>query len=377
MISFVAGFALGTLRVSRHANAKARREPSARDRVPYVDATITRALSSPDFSRIALLLWDGNDPSLALFDPSAERIIWRESPGDSYDQFCWSPDGRWLAAVIDKGLAIVDRDGHARLVDKEGSYPVWRGPNSQRLAYAVSPYEGPGEARDYEPATGRHRSIRRLPARDGFMGIFGTRGRFCAAYLYERADYSWERIEVVDLDSGRQVLNVPGYQTNIEDAGFEMSPDGKVFTIRGHVSGSIYFIMGRVSEAATTLKRPNRAVLYQVDTGGVESVTWALDGSSDRAPYRTSSDPKYALVNSAQLRPMVIDLETGSMWGSLRPDQAYSWIDWWKPNPGVGPDEQFLVVRPDGLWTVVGDAGAGLYLGSEGSHLLLRHKRPY
>jgi hypothetical protein len=330
-IAFGAGLALGSFRLFHHAGIKQQPRAHAHlrarvhDGVPYVDAEIESVLASPDFTRIAMVLKSevkSEDAwAVAVFDPVAERIIFRESSDlDWATQWAWSPDGKWLAAVIGKGLALVDKQGRFRLVNKHGLYPAWRGSGSRRLAYVTRnpdafPEVDRGEVREYDTATGRERAIRRLRSANNCIGVFGTRGRLCAAYVRDVPGglYPRDRIEVVDLDSGRGILGMREYEQSFDYEGFDMSPDGNAFAIKARVSGSTFLIIGRTSDAATTLKHLNRAVFFESGQGNF-SVAWATNSS--RGPVRDvrydvfSSNPKYALVNGDTL-PMVIDLETG------------------------------------------------------------------
>jgi len=356
LFALMVGFSLGTIWRSRQTGGittHLAREATRLEGVPRVNAEIIRPVASPDFSRIALALRTKQKPSrhsdeysysAAIFDPVGKRIIARNTWYGN--EFKWSPDSKWLAVPDDNagnGVLVIDRDGCHRLVlRREVGWArfTWRESSPHKFVYATA-YS---RIREYDVDTGVDRLLvdKKLYQ---VVGLFNVKGRLCAAFWARRApsEQARDRVFVTDVDTGRIIVNVPGYGAFGGEDGvyFDMSPDGEHFVVRSGSGLSTVIFIGRTANASTTFK--THATIYS--DGGADQhdhLSWspgadpynrmhsAIINSSAKPPIRF--DPRWCRYSPLKLYPQVKH-------GRIRD----AWFGWWK-------DDSYLAVDQEGLW---------------------------
>jgi WD40 repeat protein len=88
---------------------------------------------SPDSRFVAVT--DEVQPFLRLVDTATGTARTLSVPAPTFDQFVWSPDGRWLAGAVGGNLARVDiKSGAIKQLAVGGSGATWS-PDSSRIAF--------------------------------------------------------------------------------------------------------------------------------------------------------------------------------------------------------------------------------------------------
>lgn len=269
-IVFAGGFLFVSSRLSQNAVERHRLACKEWDSVPFINGEIIKAQASPGFSSVDIIVVRKEDHFAALFDLKKKSIT-------------------------EEHLINYDNINAIQLIQKPS--------NQSKSIYYKSDYDTDVEILyEYDLKNKNSKVIRRLP-KCKCIGLFNIKDQPCVAVLYRATpgsstykwEYSWDRIDILDIYSGHKIVSISGQGWDLDWAILDMSPDGKMFYLIAGASGGACHLISQTSEAATALQNHNKAIFYY---NGVDKI---------------------------------------------------SYIGWWKYD-SKNKKQQFLVILPEGLW---------------------------
>lgn len=346
---------------------------ASKSSLPRVDGEIVKIRSSPDLMRIGLLVEkqvgeNSRSHNAVIFDPYERRILVQTGLVGYLDDLAWSSDSRHL--LVSYGgraeVRLLSTDGACRRITlpDELSDVEWHPTEPGRFFYSTQ-----YDVYEYSVESG---GVRHVYTGGDVDGLFLVNGETCVADSGRRKQATGlpfqpkSSIRVSRLSDHKAMLKVPLYEYGYSDGfEFDMSPDGRFFSLSSSASGGSVNVIARVEDAETVMKREYEAIMCQNAIDDTLIPIWPDD-------YITRECGSEALI-VADLDGFLLDLETGS--------RRY-WYDYTvnRCAARLRPlSSRYFVPEFECMYAVVNNKGLGVRdfvdQGLDRTVLLLEHKR--
>lgn len=180
---------------------------------------------TPDGSKLATAA-TGFGNNIALWDlASGQMLRVFGGHGDTIKALKFSPDGRYLAALIDDDLVvqwtIEGTTWRIYRFDGKSVYDMAFTPDGNRIAVVGGRYDEPGVIRFYETASGQERENRSGHKKQVLSVAFSSDGRQMITGAYDKSVIIWE------TSSGRELFQMEVKDAIGEPKWVAFSPDGR------------------------------------------------------------------------------------------------------------------------------------------------------